>query len=488
MAITFVGSKTFTHAAITEQSCSLTDLKDEADANATLLENDYIIISYVIATAGVNRTAAQMRPTGYTSIMNDIYANDDYDTNMLVSYKKMGSTPDTTVGIPASDSTSNGVACTIYAFRGVDVLNPNDRPTGSGAVVTTGINTGVANCSSCEPNTPGAWIMAQGAAAVAAGAVFTNPSGMSTTTNHFRSATITSTTNQAVVGTALKTDWASGSFDPAAFGGSSSATTGSWAAATVVLKPQGIQAPLTVTTSILNFDRAEVTVGTVITPTTPTLTLTAFAPTVSTPRLATPTTATLVTTALAPSVTVDRTITPTTAIATTATYAPTVLTPRLVTPTTATLSISAFAPSVILGKTVTTATASLVATTFAPTIVTPVTVTPTTASLTNATFTPLIVTPRLTTPTTASLTLTTFAPVMQLAVIPTTAVRTLATFAPTVRTPVTITPSNKNLLLSSYVIQITTPVTVTPNATTVVLTTYTPAMGGVGWYYYLMSV
>jgi len=232
VGISFVGSKTFTHAAITAQSCSLTDLKDESNNNATLLEGDHVFIGYVLAST-VDRTQAQQTPSGYTALHTDEYRNDSNDVNLLVSVKEMGASPDTTVSIPASNATTAGCSVVIVALRGVDPASVNDVA----AVATGGTNTGIANGGAITPSTAGAWILVFAGAAVAAGAVFTNPSGMSTTTNHFRSATITTTTNDANAAVAIKTDWTSGSVDPAAFGGSTSTNTGSWATATLAIRP-----------------------------------------------------------------------------------------------------------------------------------------------------------------------------------------------------------------------------------------------------------
>jgi hypothetical protein len=232
MAITFVGSKTFTHSAITAQSCSLTDLLDEAGASATLLQHDIVVINYVLGST-VNRLVSQMTINNYTAFAADLYQNDNNDANQLVSYKFMGATPDTTVLIPESNATSAGVAVVIHAFRGVNKITPSDAtPTTAG-----NINTGVANAAAITPVTQGAWILACGGAGVAAGAVFTNPAGMSATTNHFRSVTITTTTTDANAGTALLTTWTSGSYDPPVFGGSTSTNTGAWVATTIALRP-----------------------------------------------------------------------------------------------------------------------------------------------------------------------------------------------------------------------------------------------------------
>lgn len=475
MAISFVGSKTFTHAAITAQSVSLTDLKDESNNNATLLHGDYVIINYAISTANVDRSNAEMTPSGYTEVVStNLYANDSNDANQLVSYKKMGTTPDTTVDIPASNATTAGVAVTIYAFRGVDQTTPLDvTPT-----TATGTNTGVANCPSITPSTAGAWIVGHGAAGVAAGAVFTNPAGMSTTTNHFRSATITSTTTDANVGTCLKTDWSSGAYDIAAFGGSTTTNTGSWCATTIVLRPQ---API------------------VATPTTASLVLTEFAPTVtvSDNKTATPTTKALVITVYAPVVTVeypwvvvsdtipgtDRTHTAT-GLTTDVTYEFRVRalypaasdwsniaegTPTgniVATPTTKALALTTFAPTVTTPQTVTPTTLSLALTTFVPTVRTPVVCTPTTATLVISSFPPTVTTPQTVTPTTTALALTTFAPTVtvngSVTAVPTTATLALAVFAPTVTVAgnTTVTPTTKALALTTYPPIVTGPIAI----------------------------
>lgn len=233
MAITFVGSYVGTHAAVSGQAVAFTNLRDEANAQPTLQQGDLVLVAVENAST-VDRTQAELTPSGYTAAHTDDYRNDSNDSNFLVSYKVMGGTPDTSVTIPASNATTAGVAYAIYVFRGVNTVG---GPFDATPVVTGAINTGVANAAAITPDTAGAWIVVFGGAAVAAGAVFTNPAGMSTTTNHFRSATITSTTNDANIGGAIYTGWTSGSYDPAAFGGSTTTNTGSWSAVTLALMP-----------------------------------------------------------------------------------------------------------------------------------------------------------------------------------------------------------------------------------------------------------
>lgn len=233
MAISFVGSHVGTHAATSAQTIAFSNLRNEANAQPTLLEGDIVLVAVEVSTANVDRTQAQLTPSGYTAAHTDRYENDSNDSNFLVSYKVMGATPDTSVAIPASNATTAGVAYAIYVFRGVNTTTPFDAT----PVATGAINTGVANAPAITPVTPGAWVVVFGGAAVAAGAVFTNPAGMSATTNHFRTATITTTTTDANIAGAIFTGWTSGPYDPAAFGGSTTTNTGSWSATTIALKP-----------------------------------------------------------------------------------------------------------------------------------------------------------------------------------------------------------------------------------------------------------
>lgn len=233
MAITFVGSGVGTHAAVSAQTYNFSSLLNDAGGTPTLAAGDIVYVA-VENSSTVDRGAGALVPSGYTSAVAADYRGDSNDSNFQVSYKVMGGTPDTSVAIPASNATTAGVAYAVYVFRGVNTVGgPGDAtPTTVGAG-----NTGIANAPAIVPVTAGAWVVAFGGAAVAAGAVFTNPAGMSATTNHFRSTTITTTTNDANIGGALYTAWTSGSYDPAVFGGSTTTNTGSWSAVTLALKP-----------------------------------------------------------------------------------------------------------------------------------------------------------------------------------------------------------------------------------------------------------
>jgi hypothetical protein len=239
MAITFVGSGVGTHAATSTQTINFSTLLNAAGSAPTLAQGDMVIVAYHQTAnstiASGTRSAAQMTPAGYTSLTSTIIGTDTNITSSLVSNKFMTSTPDTSVGIPASVSTTMGVAYDIHVFRGVDIDNPLDV-----AVATiSGTNGGQPDPPSITPASPGAWIFLFGSSAMAAGAAFQSaaPTGLSTTTNAWRQAVITTTTNDAAIGAGYKDDWTSGAFNCAAFTGGTTTNTGSWASAAIALRP-----------------------------------------------------------------------------------------------------------------------------------------------------------------------------------------------------------------------------------------------------------
>lgn len=189
-----------------------------------------------------------------------------------------------------------------------------------------------------------------------------------------------------------------------------------------------------------------------VTPSTSTLTLTTFAPTVA--------------------VTNNVSVTPSTAALTLSTFAPTVTATnhQNVTPTTAALTVTMFTPTVTASnhQTVVPSPASLVLTAFAPTATTSnhQNVTPTTTTLTLTTFAPTVSTGnnQEVVPSTATLNLTMFAPTVTATnhqvVTPTPVSLSLSTFAPTVTVGgnVGVIPTPASLTMTTYAptVEITT--------------------------------
>jgi len=207
-------------------------LVNQFGATPSILPGDLVVISQC------QRNTANVAPTvvtaGYTAAYSNVYANGSTnDANLITHYKFMGPTPDTSVDL-GSLGFSNTGSYVIHVFRGVSQVTPLD-----GVAPTTSTALGIASpdAPSITPSTAGDWIYVAGAAAGATGGTdttaLTNPANLSSATNHFRAGT----NDRAKVAAGLKTDWTTGAFDPATFGGGSTASIGSVAAASLVLKP-----------------------------------------------------------------------------------------------------------------------------------------------------------------------------------------------------------------------------------------------------------
>jgi hypothetical protein len=235
MAISFVGSLP-TVAAANGGNVTLTfsNLRDAANVQPTLVQNDV-----VFAIFAWGNTADYVAPTisGWT-LLDDKYANGSTnDTNLAVYYKRMGAVPDTAITATGPGGSANSSVGVAFALRGVDITTVIDTYV-SGTHSTTGTGTGAINPLAITPASAGAWIAVVGALANPAGATLTNGGDLSATTNHFRTGTSPDTTDISV-GVGLKTDWASGAFDPAAWsGGGARAAGDSWAAITFSIKAQ----------------------------------------------------------------------------------------------------------------------------------------------------------------------------------------------------------------------------------------------------------
>jgi hypothetical protein len=238
MAISFVGSLVGTHASTSAQTANFSGLLDAAGGTPTLQPNDIVVVT--VFQAGIaTRTQAQLTPTGYTvAHAAVITASDTNVSSEQTSYKVMGSVPDTSASIPASASTTAGVAYAVHVFRGVDVGTPMDVA----ATTASGTNSAQPNPPSITPSTAGAWIYCAGGGAMAAGAApqSTAPIGLSTATNAWRQTVLTTTTNDPGLAAGYKSDWASGAFDCPALTGYTTTNTGSWTAATLALRPQAV--------------------------------------------------------------------------------------------------------------------------------------------------------------------------------------------------------------------------------------------------------
>ncbi len=234
--ITFVGSGAAARFS-TATSYSFSSLLNEAGAVPTLKPGDMVVltIAYRTATAGIESPVAG--PLSYTELFPNIYANGPAnDVNLRGFYKFMGAAPDTGVTVPEGPG-PGAVAYAIHVLRNVDPNSPLDVPT----VARFGPGALTMDAGPITPVSKGAMIYVAGGSAGATGVpVATNPANLSQTPNHFAA----NASSNVTVGAGLKTDWASGAFDPDPFGGGNVASGGSGAAATVALRQGSAPAPI----------------------------------------------------------------------------------------------------------------------------------------------------------------------------------------------------------------------------------------------------
>lgn len=229
MANGYVGGKTggFVGSVATAVTVALNSGLTGGTGSAVSV-GDLVVVSVGYGTQGGTPSPAITTPTGYTplTVQN---ADDSSDARHQVSFKFMGSTPDTSVDIPPSTSLSWAGTYTIQVFSGVDTTTPQDVA----AAYATGINGGRPDPAAVTPSTPGAWIVVVGNAAVSSGSESTFTS--SDLTNFLTS---TGTDNTAsMIGAGYYSSWTSGAFNPAAWTGGTTALSASWVATTLVLRP-----------------------------------------------------------------------------------------------------------------------------------------------------------------------------------------------------------------------------------------------------------
>lgn len=83
---------------------------------------DLVIVTHALASTADRDLI--ISTTGYTEL-NEGYVNSTFDTNLAISYKIMGGTPDTNVVITRSSITSaDAQAVAIQVWRGVDQTSP----------------------------------------------------------------------------------------------------------------------------------------------------------------------------------------------------------------------------------------------------------------------------------------------------------------------------------------------------------------------------
>ncbi|HYE77935.1 MAG TPA: hypothetical protein VEI97_08115 [bacterium] len=397
---------------------------------AGLADNDWL---YFYLTFNRDPATTPGTPTGFSVVTGfpvDMTMAGDTSTTRVCLWKKKVTNA---AGEPASYTATHATGFSegwLAAFSGRDGTDPNDPVPGITDNPHSGVNGSTMTAPSITTAADDTDVLGLYACWDAVGSQ--SPTGGTTPT-------FTERHNPATGGIYVQT------------GNLGAGTAGTVTGTKAVSSSQGSNRPWVAALVAL---KAAAAGGVTVTPTTASLTLTAFAPTVSAPRLCTPSTAALTLTTFAPRAVLGTVVTPATRALTLSTFAPTVSTPRLVTPTTRALTLATFAPTVSTPRVCTPAARALTLTTFAPSVTAgdAVEVVPDPAALTLATFAPTVSTPRTATPATAALTLTGLAPTVQAPRLCTPATRalTLSTFAPTVSTPRLVTPGAAALTVTRY--------------------------------------
>lgn len=228
MAIRFVGSATAGYAGALSGNTALALNAGLTGGTRSAVQQGDLVIAVLASAATVNATLSIT--SGYILAGEELYSNgSSFDTNLRVAYKFMGTTPDTSATFGPSGSSTGGKVTAVFVFSGVDPATPLDA-----AVVTaTGTGQNYPNPGPITPVTGGAVILSVGAMSEGNGSASLVNNGQYSTFSYVSG----DDDNDIHLGLGIKTDWAGGIFDPAAFSGSGAENSGSWSALTIALRP-----------------------------------------------------------------------------------------------------------------------------------------------------------------------------------------------------------------------------------------------------------
>jgi hypothetical protein len=232
MAIQFVGGVTDSKAGGTGNTSAI-NLDELTGGTDTVAAAGDLVIGVYATGSTTDRTLSITDAVGgndYTLIGSELYANDNFDTNLRVGYKFMPDPPDLTTAFGATGNAADAGTMAVYVFRGVDPTTPLD---GVSVVTGTQTNTGLPDPDAITPATAGAFIVIVGAAAHNRGTVaFSSPSDL------VSFITVGSNdTNDSTLGIGHKADWTSGAFNPEAWTGITDSVDFSAAWICFVLRP-----------------------------------------------------------------------------------------------------------------------------------------------------------------------------------------------------------------------------------------------------------
>ncbi|MGD9506929.1 MAG: hypothetical protein AB7O95_01870 [Geminicoccaceae bacterium] len=207
----------------TDKVVSLTSLTGGTDSAPQA--GDIVIAAFARAN---QYNLAALLISGYTEIAQDTSGDSEGELALLVAYKFMGGSPDTTITLPTTNSTAAAGAVCISVWRNANPTTPLDVAAAS----ASGANSAIPNPPTITPATAGCVIFACGGAGHIRGTATFSSSDL---TNFLTVGG--NDTNDISLGLGTKTNWTSGAFDPAAFTFSASNSTAyAWTAITFVLR------------------------------------------------------------------------------------------------------------------------------------------------------------------------------------------------------------------------------------------------------------
>lgn len=198
------------------------------NANYAPVQDDIVIVTYAVGSGADRNPSIGVTTSDYNEIAELFEGTDTNETNLSVSYKRMGGTPDTAVDVTDTGNVNDAGAVVIEVWGGVDTTTAIDVT----STTATGINTGQADPPTITPSTADAVVVVCAAAVAATGNAFAQ-SGSEL--SEFLSDNSADTLD-AAVGTGYF-NWTSGAFDPVQLAGSTTSTSNSWCAVVLALRP-----------------------------------------------------------------------------------------------------------------------------------------------------------------------------------------------------------------------------------------------------------
>jgi hypothetical protein len=234
MAIQFVGGKTVAKAATANATASidLTTGLTGGSRSGVAAGDLVIIVSASSCIALMTMTIKDSSAVSYNLLTGNqglglMYVNDTTDACVLVGYKIMGTTPDSTATFTQSLGSGDGGFALVYVFSGVHGTTPMDVATTSTFIT----GTGNVDPTAITPVTSGAVVVSLGAVGHVLGAVnHSIPDLTSTLVNSVNS------TRDCSAGIGYIT-WTSGALDPAAWTLTGSSTAMGYVAMSMALRP-----------------------------------------------------------------------------------------------------------------------------------------------------------------------------------------------------------------------------------------------------------